>query len=107
MAVIGVAFAQFGGSSLTWDEQVGCYLIGSAVVAAVAVSPWLIWRDRLSATVVMGDSVSDLFDLAGSSDVGPARTALAAASATAWDAVFTLRFSRRRRGRDNVTRRPN
>ena len=97
MLSIGVAFGQFGGSSLPWWQQALCYLVGTTVAAVSVLAPWAFHRDlperRAAAAVYF--AAADLCAAVGTDEAGSARTRLAAASAVA-------RASRDRRGSDLV-----
>jgi len=97
MLSVGVAFSQFGGSSLPWWQQALGYLVGTAVAAVSVLAPWALHRDlperRAAAAVYF--AAADLCAAIGTDEAGPSRTRLAAASAVA-------RASRNRRGADLV-----
>jgi len=85
MLSIGVAFGQFGGSTLTWWQQAAWYLVGTAVVAAATLAPWLFHRgavEREAAAAVMS-AAADLCVAAGTPGGREARMRLATASAVA------------------------
>jgi hypothetical protein len=46
MLSVGVAFGQFGGSSLPWWQQAVCYLVGTSVAAVSVLAPWAFHRDK-------------------------------------------------------------
>jgi hypothetical protein len=88
MLSIGVAYGEFGGSTLAWCEQSLWYLIGTLVVAGAALSPWLFRRgapERLAAAGVFF-AAADLCAVVGTEGARTARVRLAAASAAARDA---------------------
>lgn len=85
MLTIGVAFGQFGGSMLSWYQQALWYLVGTAVVAAATLSPWVIRRgaiERQTSAAVLA-AAGDLCAAVGTAAARPARVRLAAASAAA------------------------
>lgn len=89
MLSIGVAFGQFGGSSLPWWQQVVFYLVGTVVVAAATLAPWLFRRgapERDAAAHVLF-AAADLCAAIGTDTARAARARLAAASAEARNAV--------------------
>lgn len=85
MLSIGVAFGQFGGSSLPWWQQVLGYLVGTALVTVAALSPWLFRRGTLERQLLADVFVAaaDLCAVVGTDAARPARVRLAAASAAA------------------------
>jgi hypothetical protein len=97
MLSVGVAFGQFGGSSLPWWQQAVWYLIGTSVSAVSVLAPWAFHRDkperRAQAEVYF--AAAELCAAVGTDKAGAARTRLAAASAVA-------RAARNRRGADLV-----
>jgi hypothetical protein len=97
MLSIGVAFGQFGGSSLPWWQQAVWYLAGTSVAAVSVLAPWAFHRDkperRAQAKVYF--AAADLCTAIGTEGAGAARYRLAAASAVA-------RAARDRRGADLV-----
>ena len=85
MLSIGVAFGQFGGSTLPWWQQPLWYLVGTGVVAFATLAPWVFRRgevERRAAAAVMS-AAADLCAAAGTPDGRSARMRLAAASAFA------------------------
>jgi uncharacterized membrane protein YccC len=85
MLSIGVAFGQFGGSTLSWWQQAVGYLVGTAVVAVAALAPWVFRRgivERETLAAVMS-AAAELCVVAGTPDGRDARMRLAAASAAA------------------------
>jgi hypothetical protein len=46
MLSVGLAFGQFGGSSLPWWQQAVCYLAGTSVAAMSVLAPWAFHRDK-------------------------------------------------------------
>ncbi|WAJ47267.1 FUSC family protein [Mycobacterium sp. Aquia_216] len=97
MLSIGVAFGQFGGSSLPWWQQAVCYLGGTSVAAVSVLAPWAFHRDKPErrAQAAVYFAAADLCAAIGTEQAGAARTRLAAASAVA-------RAARDRRGADLV-----
>ena len=97
MLSIGLAFGQFGGSSLPWWQQALCYLVGTSIAAMSVLAPWAFHRDqperRAQANVYY--AAADLCAVVGTEAAGAARNRLAAASAVA-------RTARDRRGADRV-----
>ena len=85
MLSIGVAFGQFGGSSLPWWQQVAWYVAGTGLVALAALAPWLFRRGaierRAAATMML--AAADLCAATGTVDGRRARARLAATSAVA------------------------
>ncbi|MDT5117568.1 MAG: hypothetical protein QOE30_3307 [Mycobacterium sp.] len=85
MLSIGVAFGQFGGSTLPWWQQAAWYVVGTVVVAIATLAPWAFQGDapeREAAAAVM-DAAADLYAVIGTPAAREARTRLAAASADA------------------------
>jgi hypothetical protein len=85
MLSIGVAFGQFGGSTLPWWQQSAWYLLGTAVVAAATLAPWAFHRgafERAASAAVL-DAAADLCSVVATDDGRAARVRLAAASAAA------------------------
>jgi hypothetical protein len=97
MLSVGVAFGQFGGSSLPWWQQALCYLVGTSVAAVSVLAPWAFHRDKPErrAQAAVYFAAADLCAAVGTEEAGAARTRLAAASAAA-------RAARDRRGADLV-----
>src|SRR6201996_4331167 len=97
MLSVGVAFGQFGGSSLPWWQQAVCYLIGTSVAAMSVLAPWAFHRDKPErrAQAAVYHAAADLCAAIGTEHAGAARSRLAAASAVA-------RAARDRRGADLV-----
>ena len=97
MLSVGVAFGQFGGSSLPWWQQAACYLVGTSVAAVSVLAPWAFHRDKPErrAQAAVYFAAADLCAAIGTDRAGAARTRLAAASAAA-------RAARDRRGADLV-----
>jgi Fusaric acid resistance protein-like len=97
MLSVGVAFGQFGGSSLPWWQQAMCYLVGTSVAAASVLAPWAFHRDKPERRAQAGvySAAADLCAVIGTDEAGAARTRLAKASAVA-------RPARDRRGADRV-----
>ena len=85
MLSIGVAFGQFGGSTLPWWGQALGYLAGTAVVAVAALVPWAFQRDALEreAAAAVMSAAADLCAAVGTAQRREARARLAAASAAA------------------------
>lgn len=100
MAVIGVAYAQFGGVPLPWYEQAGWYLLGTTLASAAAILPLRSRRrdyERSSVAAVF-DAAADLLDAIGTSEASSKRSALAAASAVSRDAMADHRVLPARAG---------
>jgi hypothetical protein len=97
MLSIGVAFGQFGGSSLPWWQQAVWYLVGTTVSAVSVLAPWAFHRDKPErrAQAAVYFAAADLCAAVGTDEAGAARARLAAASAVA-------RAARDRRGADLV-----
>jgi hypothetical protein len=97
MLSVGVAFGQFGGSSLPWWQQAVWYLVGTSVAAVSVLAPWAFHRDKpeRGAQAAVYFAAADLCAAIGTEEAGAARTRLAAASAAA-------RAARDRRGADLV-----
>jgi uncharacterized membrane protein YccC len=97
MLSIGVAFGQFGGSSLPWWQQALYYLVGTSIAAVSVLAPWAFHRDKPErrAQAAVYCAAADLCEVIGTEAAGAARTRLAAASAVA-------RAARDRRGADRV-----
>lgn len=85
MLTIGVAFGEFGGSSLPWSQQAFWYLVGTAIIAFAALAPWLLHRGRDERDLVAAvfDAAADVCDALGTDQARPARARLAAASTDA------------------------
>ncbi|MGC5245735.1 FUSC family protein [Gordonia sp. DT219] len=99
MAIIGVAFAAFGGSALSWYQQCLCYLAGTAAIAVADLGPWP-WRPRdvrRAAVVEVFRACAAVFESAGSRAAPTARSGLVAASQRARKVVFGPRLRWRRR----------
>jgi Fusaric acid resistance protein-like len=97
MLSVGVAFGQFGGSSLPWWQQAMCYLIGTSVAAMSVLAPWAFHRDKPErrAQAAVYYAAAHLCAAIGTDAAGAARNRLARASAVA-------RAARDRRGADRV-----
>lgn len=97
MLSIGVAFGQFGGSSLPWWQQAVWYLAGTSVAAVSVLAPWAFHRDKPErrAQAAVYFAAADLCAAIGTEQAGAARGRLAAASAVA-------RAARNRRRADLV-----
>jgi hypothetical protein len=97
MLSIGLAYGQFGGSSLPWWQQALCYLTGTLVAAVSVLAPWAFHRDKPErhAQAKVYFAAADLCEAVGTEEAGAARARLAAASAVA-------RAARDRRGADRV-----
>jgi hypothetical protein len=97
MLSIGVAFGQFGGSSLPWWQQALYYLVGTSIAAVSVLAPWAFHRDKPErrAQAAVYSAAADLCAAVGTDDAGAARNRLAKASAVA-------RAARNRRGADRV-----
>jgi uncharacterized membrane protein YccC len=85
MLSIGVAYGQFGGSTLPWWQQALWYLVGTAVVAVATLAPWLFRRDAVErqAVAAVMSAAADLCEVAATPEGRDARMRLAAASAKA------------------------
>ncbi|WP_139829752.1 FUSC family protein [Mycobacterium gastri] len=85
MLSVGVAFGQFGGSSLPWWQQVLWYLAGAAVATVALLASWAFRRGAQERRAVAGvfDAAADLCAAIGAADASAARARLAAASAIA------------------------
>ena len=85
MLSIGLAFGQFGGSSLPWWQQDLWYVVGTGVVALATLSPWLFRRGVLERQLVAAVffAAADVCAAAGTADGRAARRKLAVASASA------------------------
>jgi hypothetical protein len=84
MLSIGLAFGQFGGSSLPWWRQDLWYGAGTAVTALATLSPWVFRRgvlERRAVAAVFAAS-ADVCAAAGMPAGRAARVTLAAASAS-------------------------
>jgi hypothetical protein len=97
MLSIGLAFGQFGGSSLPWWQQAVCYLAGTSVSAMSVLAPWAFHRDKPErrAQAAVYCAAADLCAAVGTDEAAAARDRLAKASAIA-------RAARDRRGADRV-----
>jgi hypothetical protein len=97
MLSIGLAFGQFGGSSLPWWQQALWYFVGTSVAAVSVLAPWAFHRDKPErrAQAAVYFAAADLCAAIGTERAGAARDRLAAASAVA-------RAARDRRGADLV-----
>ncbi|OBC01798.1 hypothetical protein A5784_16965 [Mycobacterium sp. 852013-50091_SCH5140682] len=85
MLSIGVAFGQFGGSTLPWWQQCAWYLAGTLAVGVTTLGLWPFRRhqsEREAAAEVL-TRAAELCAAVGTDDARRARTRLAAASATA------------------------
>ncbi|MBV9919625.1 MAG: FUSC family protein [Pseudonocardia sp.] len=93
MAVIGVAYTQFGRLAMPWWEPVLAYAIGSALLLALGLAGALFHRERYRRAAVSAVFVAaaDLLD-APADAAAEARRRLAAASATARTAVAGYRI---------------
>lgn len=85
MLSIGVAYGQFGGSTLPWWQQALWYLVGTAIVAVATLAPWLFRRDAVErqAVAAVMSAAADLCVVATIPEGRQARMRLAAASAAA------------------------
>ncbi|HUE31903.1 MAG TPA: hypothetical protein VMQ38_03175, partial [Mycobacterium sp.] len=97
MLSVGVAFGQFGGSSLPWWQQVVCYLVGTPVAAVSVLAPWAFHRDKPErrAQAAVYFAAVDLCAAIGTREASADRARLAAARPAA-------RAARDRRGADRV-----
>lgn len=94
MAVIGVAYTQFGRLAMPWWEPVLAYLVGSAVVLALSVvgAVWHRDRYRWAAVSAVFAAAADLVEAAPGPATEQARHRLALASAAARQAVAGYRI---------------
>ena len=85
MLSVGLAFGQFGGSSLPWWLQDLWYVVGTAVIAVATLSPWWFRRGVLErqAVAAVFFAAADVCAAAGTTASRSARRTLAAASASA------------------------
>ena len=85
MLSIGLAFGQFGGSSLPWWKQALWYLVGTAIIAVATLLPWWFRRGVLErrAVAAVFFAAAEVCAAAGTTASRPARRTLAAASAAA------------------------
>jgi uncharacterized membrane protein YccC len=100
MAVIGVAYEQFGGIALPWQEKAGWYLLGTVVVSAFAILPLPARRVAYARAAVANVYVAaaDLLEAIGTPTAAARRRDLAAASSVSRDAMAgRLLVSRRLR----------
>jgi hypothetical protein len=88
MAVIGVAYTQFGRPEMPWWEPVLAYLVGSAVLLLLALAT----VRRGSARRAVGTVFDAAAELLATPDDDPARHRLAAAWAVAHEAVAGYRL---------------
>ncbi|MFC6712658.1 FUSC family protein [Branchiibius cervicis] len=96
MLSIGVAFGQFGGSSLGPIAQALWYLVGAIVVGVVHFADWPFSRGvaHRRATIGVYDAGADLCEAIGRRDAHGARSRMAAASAKARNAGWDARAER-------------
>lgn len=101
MAVIGVAYEQFGGVPLPWYEQAGWYVAGTLVVSIAAIFPFRSGRSgyERSAVADVYDASADLLEVIGKPDAADRRHSLAAASAESRAAMDDHRITLGREGR--------
>jgi uncharacterized membrane protein YccC len=94
MAVIGVAYTQFGRLAMPWWEPVLAYLVGSALVLALSLVGALWHRDRYRRASVSAvfDAAADLVAATPGLAAEQARHRLALASAAARQAVAGYRI---------------
>jgi uncharacterized membrane protein YccC len=94
MAVIGVAYTQFGRLAMPWWEPVLAYLVGSALVLALSLvgAVWHRDRYRRAAVAAVFDAAADLVAAAPGAAAEQARHRLALASAAARQAVAGYRI---------------
>jgi uncharacterized membrane protein YccC len=94
MAVIGVAYTQFGRLAMPWWEPVLAYLVGSALVLALSLVGAVWHRDRYRRATVSAvfDAAADLVEAAPGAAAEQARHRLALASAAARQAVAGYRL---------------
>jgi hypothetical protein len=81
MLSVGVAFGQFGGSSLPWWQQAVCYLVGTSVAAVSVLAPWAFHRDKPErrAQAAVYFAAVDLCAAIGTREASADRARLAAA----------------------------
>ncbi|WP_344414324.1 FUSC family protein [Pseudonocardia ailaonensis] len=89
MAVIGVAYTQFGRLAMPWWEPVVAYAIGGALLLALAVPGALGCRGRWAAVAGVLDAAADLAEWP--SDAARHRLALASAAARTAVAGYRIR----------------
>jgi len=94
MAVIGVAYTQFGRLAMPWWEPVLAYLVGSALVLVLSLVGAVWHRDRYRRATVSAvfDAAADLVEAAPGAAAEQARHRLALASAAARQAVAGYRL---------------
>src|SRR5689334_13868961 len=94
MAVIGVAYTQFGRLAMPWWEPVPAYLLGSAVLLALSLvgAMWHRERYRRPAVSAVFEAAADLVAAAPGAEAEQARHRLALASAAARQAVAGYRL---------------
>ena len=94
MAVIGVAYTQFGRLAMPWWEPVLAYLLGSAVLLALSLvgAVWHRERYRRAAVSAVFEAAADLVAAASGAEAEQARHRLALASAAARQAVAGYRL---------------
>ena len=94
MAVIGVAYSQFGRLPMAWWQPAALYVVGSALLLAVALAaaPVHPQRHRREAVAAVLDGAAALLRAIGSPGADVARHRLALASATAREAMTCGRF---------------
>ncbi|MDT7578419.1 MAG: hypothetical protein QOH17_4752 [Pseudonocardiales bacterium] len=85
MAVIGVAYTQFGRLEMPWWEPVLAYVVGSALLLALSLVGAVFHRERYRTAAVSAvfDAAADLLDAAPGGPTEDARHRLASASADA------------------------
>jgi hypothetical protein len=85
MAVVGVAYTQFGRLAMPWWEPILAYAAGSALLLALSLAGALFHRERYRTAAVSAvfDAAADLLDAAPGGPADAARHRLAAASAGA------------------------
>src|SRR6185312_12215659 len=94
MAVIGVAYTQFGRLAMPWWEPVLAYLVGSALVLALSLAgaAWHRDRYRRAAVSAVFEAAADLAESDPGATAEEARHRLALASAAARQAVAGYRL---------------
>lgn len=78
---VGVAFGQFGGSTLPWWQQMLWYLAGAAIVAAVSLAPSRNEASARQAVAAVFTGAAELCAAIGTESAQPVRTRMAAISA--------------------------
>jgi uncharacterized membrane protein YccC len=94
MAVVGVAYTQFGRLAMPWWEPVLAYATGSALLLALSLPGALLNRERYRRAAVSAvfNAAADLLEAAPGAPADDARHRLASASASARVAVVGYRI---------------